>query len=86
MSRNHQPKLTRREFAGTLAAGLAAPALLGALPDIEQQKKEPPPQAKPEAPAAAPEKSDEEKMLEQLRAFAVPEGAEPAFIFRARLR
>lgn len=84
MSRNVQPKLTRREFAGTLAAGLAAPALLGALPTVEQEKKEPPPPAKPEAAAAAPEKSDQEKTLEELRAFAVPEGAEPAFVFRAR--
>lgn len=79
MSRNRSEKLSRREFAGTLAAGLAAPALLGALPAVAQEKKEPPP-----APvAAAPEKSEEEKMLETLRAFAVPEGAEPAFVFRA---
>lgn len=87
MSHNNKHKLSRREFAGTVAAALAAPALLGALPESKHaQKKQPPPKTKAEAPPPPAAESEEEKALKELRAFAVSEGSEPAFIFRARLR
>lgn len=81
MSSNGQPKLNRRQFAGTLAA-LAAPALLSGLPaPLSAQQKQP----QPEQTRAA-EPSPEERRrraLKALREFPVSEGAEPAFAFQA---
>lgn len=78
MSYDKQAKLTRRQFAGAVAAGLAAPALVtGAL--AQEEKK---PQAQPQQQG--------ESFLEQgrqaLREFPVPTETEPAFIFRAKIR
>ena len=78
MSNKGQSKFTRRQFAGTLAGALAAPALLGGLgpPAAAQEKK---PEAKPEPSA----EERRERALKTLREFPVREGAEPAFVFRA---
>ena len=71
-------RLTRRQFAGALAAAAAAPALL-ASPVAAQEKKP----AEPEKKPAAQSGDDEAQALKRLREFPVPEGAEPAFAFRA---
>ena len=78
MNSKMQKKLSRRQFAGAMAAAVAAPALL-ASPLAAQEKK----QAEPEKKVAAQAGSEEEKALKQLREFSVPEGAEPALAFRA---
>ncbi|HXE74404.1 MAG TPA: hypothetical protein VNN18_02045 [Candidatus Xenobia bacterium] len=64
-------KLTRRQFAGAVAA---APALLAV-----QEKKPAAPEAKP----AEPSGDDESQAVKRIREFAVPEGAEPASAFKA---
>ncbi len=78
-------RLTRRRFAGALAAVTAAPALLAsslALPlaGLAAQEKKP---AEPEKKPTAQNGDDEDQALKRLRAFSVPDGAEPAFVFRA---
>jgi len=65
--RPHSPRRTRRAF---LAAAALAPAAVTAA------AQEAPPPAAP-APPAVPES------LRDIRAFAVPLGTEPAFVFRA---
>ena len=72
--------LTRREFAGALAAAAAAPALLGASPFPPQKKKDTKPDAKPPEPTAEERR---ERALKQIRDFKLADGAEPAFAFRA---
>ncbi len=67
-------RLTRRQFAGAIAVAAAAPALLAA------QEKKP---AEPEKRPAAQSGDDESEAMKRVREFAVPEGAEPAFAFRA---
>ncbi|HSC77430.1 MAG TPA: hypothetical protein VLB32_02605 [Candidatus Acidoferrales bacterium] len=67
-------KLTRREFAGAIAAAATAPTLLAA-----QEKKPAAPEGKP----AAQSGDDESQAMKRIREFVVPEGAEPAFAFRA---
>ena len=69
-------RLTRRQFAGVVAAAAAVPAL-GAL---AAQEKKP---AEAEKKPAAPSGDDESQAMKRIREFAVPEGAEPAFAFRA---
>jgi len=77
--KNRFPKLSRREFAAAVAAGVAAPALLGGLP-VQEQKQE--------APKAQTPPPEEENWLERgrkaLRGFNLPAETEPAFVFRAR--
>ncbi|MBI4467361.1 MAG: hypothetical protein HY656_08050 [Acidobacteria bacterium] len=87
MSSDKRHRLSRREFAGTVAVGLApllagqaTPALLGA--GLVQEEK------KPEAPKAqAPPEEERQSFLERgrkaLREFSVPAETEPAFVFRA---
>lgn len=82
MSTDNQNKLSRRQFAGTLAAALAAPALLGELaaPARAQQEK---PKAKQEQ-AAEPQAEDfRARALKALREFDLPVETEPAFTFQA---
>ena len=69
-------KLTRRQFAGVVVAAATVPTL-GAL--AAQEKKPAEPQTKP----AAQSGDDESQAMKRIREFAVPEGAEPAFSFRA---
>lgn len=74
MNNHEKLKLSRRQFAGTLAAALAAPSLLIAQEKKAEAKKEPPTQ----------ETEDwEAKALKTVRGFAVPEGLDPAFAFQA---
>jgi len=69
-------KLTRRQFAGVVATAAAVPAL-GAL--AAQEKKPVEPEKKPIAQSG----DDEAQAEKRIREFVVPEGAEPAFAFRA---
>jgi len=82
MSGTALKKLTRREFAGALAVATAAvaPALLGASPFPPQKKKEATPEAKPAEPTTEERR---ERALKQIRDFKLPDGAEPAFAFKA---
>ncbi|MGH9787426.1 MAG: hypothetical protein ACRD4U_01830 [Candidatus Acidiferrales bacterium] len=86
MSGDNTTKLTRRQFAGALATAAApmllAPSMarLSAAPLPAQKKKEAKPEAKPAEPT--PEER-RERALKQIREFKVPDGAEPAFAFRA---
>ena len=74
MSKN---KLTRRQFAGAMAAAVVPTLLASSL--SAQEKKPPEPEKKPEAQSG----DDEAQAMKRIREFAVPEGAEPAFAFRA---
>jgi len=80
MEKTEHTKLTRRQFAGALATVAAAPILLGAAPFPAQKKKEAKPEAKPPEPTAEERR---ERALKQIREFPLPDGAEPAFAFRA---
>ncbi len=82
MSGDNTTKLTRRQFAGALAtaAAAAAPMFLDASLLPAQKKEEAKPEAKP--PEPTPEER-RERALKQIREFKVPDGAEPAFAFRA---
>ncbi len=73
-------QLTRREFAGALATAAAAPVLLTAMPLAAQEKKPSKPEAKPPEPTAEERR---ERALKQIRDFKIPDGAEPAFAFKA---
>ena len=81
MSRNRKQKLSRREFAGAVALGVAIPAWMGEA--LAQEDK------KPEAPKAQAPPQEEENWLERgrqaLRQFDVPAETEPAFLFSARV-
>ncbi|MGH9811572.1 MAG: hypothetical protein ACRD4T_00400 [Candidatus Acidiferrales bacterium] len=77
-------KLTRRQFAATLAAAAATPMLFRAAPLPAQEKKDIKLQRKPDEPAPEPTPEERrERALKQIREFKVPDGAEPAFAFRA---
>lgn len=80
MSNPRKQKFSRREFAGVVALGVAAPAWLGEALAQEEQKQE-----APKAQAVPPE--EEENWLERgrqaLREFNVPAETEPAFLFHA---
>ncbi|MFQ5777382.1 MAG: hypothetical protein ACE5IP_05195 [Terriglobia bacterium] len=84
MSTNNQTKLSRRQFAGTLAAALAAPALLGNLsaPAQAQEKKS---GEKGGQAAQAQAEDFRARALKALREFDLPGETEPAFIFQPRL-
>lgn len=89
MSSNNQPKLSRRQFAGTVAATLAAPALLGGLfpPPKAGAVPRPAEQKKPEVkkPATADQQPEDwrERALKAIQEFDVPIETEPAFVFQA---
>jgi hypothetical protein len=76
MKTTSESKLTRREFAGVLAA--LAP--LTVLPLGAQEKKAE--ETKPPA-VAPPEEEFEARALKAIREFKLRDGAEPAFVFRA---
>ena len=77
-------KLSRREFAGALAAAAAAaPLLLAAAPLPAQEKKKAKPERKPVEPVEPTPEERRERALKQIRDFKLPDGAEPAFAFRA---
>ena len=67
-------KLTRRQFAGAMAVTAVAPTLLAA-----HENKPATQEAKPGEPSG----DDESQAMKRIREFAVPDGAEPAFAFKA---
>lgn len=69
-----QRKLSRRSFAAGLAAAAASPAQA-------QTRRQPSGQGSAEQNKASQERSSERSR--NLRAFKVPNDAEPAFIFKA---
>ncbi len=71
-------RFTRRQFAGAFAAAAAAPALLASSLSAQEKKA-----AEPEKKPAAQSGDDEAQAEKRIRAFVVPEGAEPALAFRA---
>ncbi|MBI2956748.1 MAG: hypothetical protein HYY26_05500 [Acidobacteria bacterium] len=79
MSRAKQNRLSRRQFAGTLAVAVAAPSVLEALAAPAAEKK----QKEAEKPPAQVEDEELRQALQALREFELPEGYEPAFAFRA---
>lgn len=81
MSSKQKHRLTRRQFAGAVAAGLAAPALFGGA--LAQEKKEEKPGARPQAQQQG--ESFLERGRRRLREFPVPPGTEPAFVFTAKV-
>ncbi len=83
MSGKRTGMLSRREFAGALAAAAAAPMLLGVSPLPAQEKKKAKPERKPAEPAEPTPEERRERALKQIRDFKLPDGAEPAFAFRA---
>ncbi|MDA2914050.1 hypothetical protein MYX77_08855 [Acidobacteriia bacterium AH_259_A11_L15] len=80
MTSNSKSKLTRRQFAGAVAAGLAAPGLFSGA--LAQEKKEEKPGASPHAQQQG--ESFLERGRRRLREFPVPAETEPAFIFRVK--
>lgn len=79
---NNKPKLSRRQFAGAVAAAVAAPTLLGGVSvPLEAGQV----QKKPKGQAGVQEEEDWlTRGRKALREFPVPAETEPAFVFRAR--
>ncbi|MBI2956747.1 MAG: hypothetical protein HYY26_05495 [Acidobacteria bacterium] len=78
MSKAKKNRLSRRQFAGTLAAAGVAPSVLQALAAPAEKK-----QKEAKKPPAQVEDEELRQALKALHDFELPEGYEPAFAFRA---